>query len=158
MSEVAERRLRDVVQQVFSDLLALDVEDLEQGDPAPHQTPWLARVGLDGGWTGYVDLVGEERFLTETAGILLGVDPRRLSPADRDDAWGELGNLVAGHLLHDLPPNVRLSRPTVAPLPVPFEPGEPIRAGWFRVEGFPLAVCLYAGPARPVPDPLEQRP
>lgn len=149
--ERRQNMLDRVMRQVFEDMLNLDVEEA----PASEQklgAPWLARVGLDGGWRGYLDLVGDEEFLTQTAGILLSTPPSQLSLEDRDDAWGEIGNLLAGNILDEFPPNVRLSRPSVQSLDV-LDVGEPFASGWFLVEGCPVAVLLYSG--TPAPTVLE---
>lgn len=152
MSDEADL-LQRVVRQIFTGMLSLEVEPA--GSDEQLASPWLARVGLDGGWHGYLDLVGDESFLSETAGILLGIEPTRLSITDRDDAWGEIGNLLAGNILDALPPNVRLSRPSVRPLTPPLQVGAPLQSGWFLVEGRPLAVLLYKG-APAGPQALEQ--
>lgn len=143
--EEPQNMLERVVKQIFEDMLSLDVEDAGTPEGPPLDTPWLARVGLDGGWHGYLDLVGDEDFLVQTAGILLGISPTQLSIEDRDDAWGEIGNLLAGNILDELPPNVRLSRPAVRPLTPPIDVGEPLDSRWFLVEGCPVAVLLYSG-------------
>jgi len=132
-----------VAEAVFDEHLDLEVTE-EAEDTGVDPGMWLSRVELSGGWTGRLDVYAGQEIMEASCGLLLCKHPANLSPSDLGDAWGEIGNLLAGLILDELPPGVRLSSPVVRRLNQPPPTEKPLSTAWVLVEGEPLGLFLYA--------------
>lgn len=131
--------LIDVVRAVFEPL-ELAVEG--HTPPTAGRPAWVSTVKLTGGFDGLVEVWADAELMDAVCGLMLGKMPDAVTDRERDDAWGEVGNLVAGFVLRDLPHPIALAPPTVRQDTVPARPDALVRAGHARIEGLALSVLL----------------
>lgn len=75
----------------------------------------FATISIGGNWTATLLAAVSPALVGQFAGALMGLAPDELDPADRDDAFGELINVVGGNvkgLVDD--PGATLSLPAVS--------------------------------------------
>jgi chemotaxis protein CheX len=73
-------------------------------------------IGIAGSWEGRVTLVAPRTFAAKCTALMLECPVEGLSDADVGDAWGELVNMVGGHLKALVPPVSTLGLPAVLEL------------------------------------------
>lgn len=87
------------------------------GSPTAHEpADRFAAISIGGAWTATLLVATTDACAARFAGALLGLAPADVDPADLDDAFGELVNVVGGNvkgLVDD--PGATLSLPVVAP-------------------------------------------
>jgi chemotaxis protein CheX len=107
-------------------------------------------VQLAGAWEGAVFLFAPSLLATRLAGVMFSMEPSTLTDSDIEDAWGELGNMIAGNLKVLLPSPCQLSLPAVVQ-GLDYEvvvPGTKLLSRvFFDCEGEPIIVTLLEGVA-----------
>jgi CheY-specific phosphatase CheX len=113
LTQSYEAETRQIVEDVFSSMLRMDVECVNEPGP-PAATPIMtATVHFVGSWKGAlrIECTPEQTF--EYARRLLGIDVPVEVNEDVADSFGELANMIGGNLKAVLPPKVQLSMPSV---------------------------------------------
>ncbi len=103
----------NVVQEVFSSMLALEVSPLDSAPATATSRRVSATVGIAGEWNGTVTLQCEAETACRLAGAMLAMDPFPEVDDDVKDVLGELTNIVAGNIKGILPGCSSLSLPCV---------------------------------------------
>jgi chemotaxis protein CheX len=104
----------NIIQEVFSSMLALEVSPLEAKPAAPENERKIsASVGIAGEWNGTVTLQCSADTACRLAGAMLAMDPLPDVDDDVKDVLGELANIVAGNIKSMLPGPSSLSLPCV---------------------------------------------
>lgn len=102
-----------IVQEVWSSMLALDVEpveiDIDSSGPAV-----AGSVGVSGATDCLISMEMDEEAAKAVAGAMFGMDKTEVSDDDVADAVGELTNMVGGNIKSLLPEPSTLSLPVVA--------------------------------------------
>ncbi|MFK7931379.1 MAG: chemotaxis protein CheX [Myxococcota bacterium] len=120
----------------------LDLE-VELPRHVPHgEEDWMSSVRLSGGFEGRVEVYAGNVLMDAVCGLMLGRLPDSLSDSEREDAWGEIANLIAGFVLQDLPEPTALAHPQVARAVRPERPEGLLRCGHALVEGEPISILL----------------
>jgi chemotaxis protein CheX len=86
-------------------------EDLDS--QVRHFSLLSGRVQISGNWAGSVVMCVPLSLASECGALMYGRAAAELGPADVQDAWGELVNMVGGNLKALLPPPTQLSLPEV---------------------------------------------
>lgn len=115
-----EQMLVQVVASVWETLLGLPILAREDGraeDVDPCHGPVLSgSIRIMGAWEGTTTLSAPRTFAAKCTGIMLERPAESLTELEIRDAWGELVNMVGGHLKALVPPPSRLGLPLVADL------------------------------------------
>lgn len=104
-----------IVQEVFSSMLALKVEpidiaiDLDSADSAV-----AGSVGVSGATDCLISMEMQEQAARSVAAAMFGLEASEVSDDDIADAVGELTNMVGGNIKSLLPEPSTLSLPVVA--------------------------------------------
>lgn len=102
-----------IAEDVFRIVLGLDVVAAEGPPAAPDRRTYLGSVQISGAWEGVVQLHAPEALVARAAGVMFGASGELTSLEQRQDAFGELSNIVAGNTKALLPGPCSLSLPTV---------------------------------------------
>lgn len=140
-SELAED-IEDVTCQVWESVLSLEALN---GAPAGNTTTTVSSsVHIIGEWTGAVSLSMTDDLATTIATTMFELDTDDLSPADIDDAVGEMANMIGGNIKSLLPGPAQLSMPAVSrgDQPPHFPGTEVVEHLDFAVEGQRFSVTL----------------
>jgi chemotaxis protein CheX len=107
-----EAETQQIVQDVFSSMLRMDVEQVAASEP-PHGPVITAAVHFVGSWKGALRIECTPDQIFEYTKRLLGIERPIAVNEDVCDAFGELANMIGGNLKAVLPPVVQLSMPSV---------------------------------------------
>jgi len=111
-----ERVVAQVVASVWDTALGLPALPREGHDlTGSHDHGVLGRVRITGAWEGVVAMSGPSRLAAECSALMYGTEPQDLTEAEIRDGWGELVNMVGGHIKALVPPVSRLALPLVGP-------------------------------------------
>ena len=111
--QLEKRQIHQVVEQVWEAVLGWEVVETD----APTPAGLTGHVPINGDWQGAVVLRCDPELARRAAAAMFGRDAADVTPAEIDDALGELANIVGGNLRPLLPPINRLGLPSVAVLP-----------------------------------------
>jgi chemotaxis protein CheX len=112
LTQTYEEETAQIVVDVFSSMLRMDVERLYRFEP-PHSPFITATVHFVGSWKGALRIECTHEQTFEYTKRLLGIDLPATINEDVCDAYGELANMIGGNLKALLPPVVQLSMPSV---------------------------------------------
>jgi chemotaxis protein CheX len=108
-----EEEIQQLASTIWDSILHLPIEP---GDPAAavdEPQMMAACVQITGAWQGAVSLACGEAFATSAASIMFELDEAAVGVADRQDALGELANMIGGNMKALLPEPCALSLPSV---------------------------------------------
>ena len=106
--------LSQLVISIWETALGLTLAPVEQPpEEVAGQKTRTAVVHLGGAWRGSVALTAAATLAEECAARMYATATPMLSPAEVQDSWGELGNMVAGNLKALVIGPTQLSLPTV---------------------------------------------
>lgn len=109
-----EDEIQQLTSMIWDSILQLPIEP---GDPALADKPgarmMAACVQITGAWQGAISLAAGEPFATSAAAIMFGLDEAEVKTSDRQDALGELANMIGGNVKALLPEPCALSLPSV---------------------------------------------
>lgn len=113
-----ERILVQVIAPVWDSILQLPLllRELQRGPAVvdPADLPLIhGTIGISGAWEGKVSMACPQAFAAKCAAIMHDRRVDELSDGEIADAWGELVNMVGGHLKALVPPVSRLGLPSV---------------------------------------------
>jgi chemotaxis protein CheX len=109
--------LCQVIQSVWDTALGLPVLPREGDErrPADAHDTIVGSVRITGAWEGVVAMSCPAWLATECSALMYGREARALTEAEIRDGWGELVNMVGGHIKALVPPLSRLALPVVGP-------------------------------------------
>jgi chemotaxis protein CheX len=146
---ITDDQLWQLVESIWGTMLCLDVSREDGGDVAPTAGRLAASVEIGGGYQGRVLFLTSERFARRATARLLAVPEGSVSPADIDDAVGELCNILGGGVKSLFPAPSWLSLPNVMHgwQPAAAAARSQVTAGLcFTCEGQPLEVRVLQEP------------
>jgi chemotaxis protein CheX len=118
-----DEMLVQLMASVWETMLGLPIlarESGQQDDLSPCGEPVVsASIRIAGAWDGSATLSAPRTFAAKCTAIMLERPAETLSELEVRDAWGELVNMVGGHLKSLVPPPSRLG------LPVVVDPADP---------------------------------
>jgi chemotaxis protein CheX len=103
-----------IVQDIFTTMLAMEVQVLEAAQPNGANGVLTAAIHLSGGWTGAVLLECGLPTACELAAAMIGIEKPAAASDQVKDVMGELINMVAGNFKATLGCGAHLSEPAVA--------------------------------------------
>jgi CheY-specific phosphatase CheX len=112
LTQTYEVEAQQIVVDVFSSMLRMDVERVDAAEPLPGPVV-TASVHFVGSWKGALRIECTRDQTFEFTKRLLGIEPPLAKDEDACDAFGELANMIGGNLKAVLPPTVHLSMPSV---------------------------------------------
>lgn len=112
--QVTDSTVQQVVAEVFSTMLGIEVVAANSCRAAGSGT-WLAAcIHLTGACTGSIIVEVPIDFGRRAAAAMFGSEPASLADGEVKDAMGEVANMVAGALRLALPTPNQISLPSVA--------------------------------------------
>jgi chemotaxis protein CheX len=145
-----EEEIRQVTETVWESVLGVSLAPRAGVPPAPARMI-SGCVQFSGAWEGAVTIECSMEFARQAAATMFGVDSGRATPADTQDAIGELANMTGGNVKALLPEPCRLSLPTVTDGAAALPGGRTVTTVAFDCQGTPLVVRLlqkvHGGPA-----------
>lgn len=112
--QVTDNTVNQVVAEVFSTMLGIEVVPAVSCSASPSATSLAACIHLTGACTGSIIVEVPDSFARKAASAMFGSDPSTLSESDVKDALGEVANMVAGALRLALPTPNQISLPSVS--------------------------------------------
>lgn len=104
--------LQQVVQDVCSGMLGLELEPLEQST-CDESDALSAVIRISGGWDSLVQVLTPRKTAEAIASTMFAVSETNLSEAEIRDAVGEIVNMVGGNLKGIVEGDSKLSLPCV---------------------------------------------
>jgi CheY-specific phosphatase CheX len=108
-----EKQIEQLVVGVWESILNLPIETDAAATPPRDQRMLAACVQISGTWQGAVAVSYGMELAAEAAAIMFATDRDKATPADMQDALGELANMVGGNFKALLPQPCSLSLPAV---------------------------------------------
>lgn len=112
--QVTDSTVHQVVAEVFSTMLGIEVTPADACRPAGEEVWVAACIHLTGACSGSIIVEVPSAFGRQAAGAMFGSDPASLGDGEVKDAIGEVANMVAGALRLALPTPNQISLPSVA--------------------------------------------
>ena len=113
--EFGEEEIRQLVESIWEQMLHLPVEALPVTPAAAGTRTLSACVSITGAWRGAVAISCSAALATQAARIMFDqASTDDVTPADQQDALGELVNMLGGNIKALLPEPCQLSLPAVA--------------------------------------------
>ena len=103
----------DIVREVFSTMLRIEAQPLEDPTPDPGDHPVVGCIHFAGPWKGALLLGCAPQQAAAFAAELVGIEPPDEVNDDVRDAIGEITNMIAGNLKSMLPAGTELSAHSV---------------------------------------------
>ena len=110
---INETDIRAITESVWSSLLGLAIDAQPGPSPSGMDPVISAFVVVSGGWEGAVMVQCSPVLACRSAAIMFDTTPEAISAGDRNDALGEIANMVGGNVKALLPGSCTLSIPTV---------------------------------------------
>lgn len=108
------QHIQQLTAMIWNSILQLPVEPVDPDAPAFEDPRMMAAcVQITGAWEGAVSLAAGESFATHAASIMFGLAEADVKMAERQDALGELANMIGGNVKALLPEPCALSLPSV---------------------------------------------
>ena len=143
---LTEAGVAGVIAEIWASILGLDVAVAPLAEPTGGGRSVTGVVHMSGDIEGTVSLECPRELAAKATAVMFGVDEHDLTPAEIEDAVGELTNMTAGGLKALVPGASQLSLPTVVEgREYHFNvPGAvPVRSVWFECDGHPVVVRVF---------------
>jgi chemotaxis protein CheX len=143
---LTESGVAGVVSEIWTSILGLDVAVAGPAERAHGGRSLTGVVHMRGDNEGTVSLECPRGLAARATAVMFGVDERDVTPAEIQDAMGELTNMTAGGVKALVPGTSQLSLPTVVEgREYRFNvPGAvPIRSVWFECHGHRVVVRVF---------------
>jgi chemotaxis protein CheX len=110
---ITDEQLWELVESIWSTMLSLEVTRDHGGHVVHDFSRLTARVDLSGAFHGTVLFLPTEKFARQATAVMLAAPECSLTPADVDDAMGEMCNILSGGIKSLAPGPTMISLPSV---------------------------------------------
>lgn len=107
-----DEQIKQLTISVWDAILRLPIEEEESALPTGQRT-LSACVHITGAWNGALALTCGDGMAAESAAIMFDLEQAGVSIAEKQDALGELANMIGGNVKGLLPEHCHLSLPVV---------------------------------------------